>query len=165
MIEVSAALAKTQIALEAAFRVHDALPRVLHLLGTGVDIASFELAYRDIGRRLRIRGLDEDDADVKGLVRRALSDWEASWMLVLDNADDAELFFGRSGMRLVDYLPFSLRGSILITTRNHDAAVRFDRIHIVAVDAMNADEAEASVAGLRAPGSTRPRLRDTCRFP
>ncbi|KAH8684030.1 hypothetical protein BGZ61DRAFT_495730 [Ilyonectria robusta] len=53
------------------------------------------------------------------------------WLLIVDDADDQELFFGKPGetnesppaSSLDQYLPFSPIGSILFTTRNHEAAV------------------------------------------
>ncbi|MDB5243365.1 MAG: purine and uridine phosphorylase [Spirosoma sp.] len=43
-------------------------------------------------------------------------------LLVVDNADDTDLFFGRAV--LPNSLPFSRMGSILFTTRNREAVVR-----------------------------------------
>jgi hypothetical protein len=88
-----------------------------------VDPASFENAYREIGRRLKVDGINENTADVKVLVKNALSrESTGDWLLIVDNADDAEVLFGNA--MLSDFLPFSQKGSILFTTRNHEVAVR-----------------------------------------
>lgn len=42
--------------------------------------------------------------------------------MIIDNADDQDLLFGDTA--LSDHLPSSRKGSILFTTRNHEAAVR-----------------------------------------
>jgi tetratricopeptide (TPR) repeat protein len=75
-------------------------------------------------------------------VVKSVFDWlsddnNGSWLLVLDNADDQELFFGSGGRspsqdvlqqqpgRLAQYLPRSTHGSTLITTRDRRVAERF----------------------------------------
>lgn len=45
------------------------------------------------------------------------------WILIIDNADDVDLLFGRS--RLADYFPQSLNGVILLTTGNKQMASKF----------------------------------------
>ena len=106
-----------------------------------MDANTFENAYREIGKQMKIAGIDEDKADVKRLVKTALSDENhSSWLMVVDNADDITLLFGVT--RLSDYLPFSRKGSILFTTRNHEAAVKL--VHnsgIVSVPEMDRTEA------------------------
>jgi hypothetical protein len=87
-----------------------------------------------------VPGLDKDDADVKTPVQNALSNSAGSWLWLLDNTDDIELFFGHNGPRLVNYLPFSHQGSILVTTRNHKAAVKC-KGNIVPLKEMSPDEA------------------------
>ncbi|KAI1382616.1 uncharacterized protein F4822DRAFT_100890 [Hypoxylon trugodes] len=134
-------IGKTQIALEAAYRVRHKHPDCSVFWVPAVDATSFENAYRDIGRQLGVKGIEDDKADVKMLVRVALSHESAgSWLLVIDNADDLKLF---ADATLSDYLPFNRNGSILFTTRNHEAAVRLDipQQDIMNVTKMNNDEA------------------------
>src|SRR4051794_9935808 len=91
---------------------------------------------------MKIKGIDEDKADVKLFVKTALSEESiGSWLLVIDNADDVELLFGKDG--LSDHLPSSRKGSILFTTRNHKAAVRLGvpKRNIIAVAEMDRGEA------------------------
>ncbi len=85
-----------------------------------VDVVSFENAYRDIGRQLGVGGINDDDADVKSLIKKALSKTLGCWLLIVDNADDTELVLARVGC--AKYFPFGRRGSILFTTRNHKVA-------------------------------------------
>ncbi|KAI1439328.1 hypothetical protein F5Y02DRAFT_143448, partial [Annulohypoxylon stygium] len=118
-------IGKTQIALEAAYRVRDKHPDCSVFWVPAVDATSFENAYRDIGRRLGVKGIDDDKADIKTLIKVALSDeGTGNWLLIIDNADDLELLF--TDAALLDYLPFSWKGSMLFTTRNHEATVRLD---------------------------------------
>jgi len=118
-IEGLGGIGKTQIALEAAFRVRDKHPDCSVFWVPAVDGASFENAYREIGRELGVEGIDDDKADLKALIRAALPrKVVGSWLLIIDNADDADLFDS--------LLPFGYNGSILFTTRNHEVAVMLD---------------------------------------
>lgn len=38
-----------------------------------MDIVIFENAYRDISRALKVKGIEDDEADVKALVKAALN--------------------------------------------------------------------------------------------
>ncbi|RMZ85744.1 hypothetical protein DV737_g411, partial [Chaetothyriales sp. CBS 132003] len=112
-------MGKTQIALEAAFRVRDQCPTCSVFWVPAVDLASFENAYRDIGRKLQVPGIEDDKADMKSLVKNTMSQESCgSWLLIIDNADDVKLLSGAAG--LCNYLPFSLKGSILFTTRTNE---------------------------------------------
>ncbi|KAI1117128.1 hypothetical protein F5Y14DRAFT_19005 [Nemania sp. NC0429] len=121
-IEGLGGIGKTQIALEVAFQVRHMHPDCSIFWVPAVDISSFENAYRKIGQELGVQGINEDKADVKVLVREALNCGRAGqWLLIIDNADDIELFFGDAN--LSKYLPSSHKGSIVFTTRDHKATV------------------------------------------
>ncbi len=127
-IEGLGGVGKTQIALEVAFQVRNMYPDCHIFWVPATDATSFENAYREIGRRLQVPGVNEEKADVKILVQMALTGSVDNWLLIIDNADDVELLFGAAtgATPLCDYLPFSHLGSILFTTRNHDAVMRLD---------------------------------------
>ncbi|KAH0493751.1 hypothetical protein TgHK011_000402 [Trichoderma gracile] len=133
---------KTQLAIEASYLIRDEHPDCSVFWVPALDAASFESAYRNIGKHLKVKNMDSSGVDVKQLVKTALSEESSgNWLLVVDNADDVSLLFGASGLSA--HLPFSRKGSILFTTRNHEAAVRLDipsrnTIHIVE---MGQDEA------------------------
>src|SRR4051794_32153706 len=63
---------KTQVALEAVYRIHETDPECSVFWVPAVDATSFEQVYRDIGRKLGVRGVEDSKADVKVLVRTAL---------------------------------------------------------------------------------------------
>ncbi|RYP62421.1 hypothetical protein DL769_007310 [Monosporascus sp. CRB-8-3] len=140
---------KTQIALEAVYRIHETDPECSIFWVPAVDTTSFERAYRDIGRELQIDGIKEDNADVKSLVKAALRHEGAGrWLFVVDNADDLELLYGKTaadvsdpGPALARYVPFSPKGSILFTTRNDIAAKRLAGKNPIRVGSMDTDEA------------------------
>ncbi|KAK8009153.1 hypothetical protein PG991_011704 [Apiospora marii] len=137
VVEGLGGIGKTQVALEAACRVRAAYPDCAVFWVPAVDKTMFENAYRDIGRALKIHGIEDGEADVKALVKAYLSRIEADpWLLIIDNADDVGLMFGDD--QLMSYLPRNGNGSILFTTRNHQAAVRFEaREGILRLDSLN----------------------------
>ncbi|KAI0864359.1 hypothetical protein F4860DRAFT_441662 [Xylaria cubensis] len=140
-IEGLGGVGKTQIALETAFRVKALYPHCSVFWVPAVDAASFESALLKIGQQIKVKGIDDDKADVRSLVQTALSESRDAWLLIVDNADDLELLFGSAALR--DCLPFSCKGSILFTTRNHEAVRKLgirssDVIH---VSGMNETEA------------------------
>ncbi|KAH8729862.1 P-loop containing nucleoside triphosphate hydrolase protein, partial [Ilyonectria robusta] len=134
-------IGKTQIALEAAYRVRDAYPECNIFWIPAVDATTFENAYRQIGQELQVPGMDDDKADVKALIKAALSRSGDDWLLIVDNADDVELLFGDAS--LYDHLPSSHKGSILFTTRTHEVVGKLDipRANVVHVSEMSRPEA------------------------
>jgi tetratricopeptide (TPR) repeat protein len=128
-------IGKTQIALEVAFQIQTIHPDCSVFWVPAIDTTTFERAFQEIGQKLHIAGIDEDKADVKSLVKTSLSQESAGrWLMVIDNADDMGMLYDKaeksSGIngssRLLDYLPFSRKGSILFTTRDGKAAVKQD---------------------------------------
>jgi hypothetical protein len=117
------------IALELAYLAifRDARYKVFWV--PAISRESFELAYREIpvGVRLRIPGINDDNADVKKLVKNRLgSPSLGEWLMIVDNADDPEIIFGacneQNSARLFDWLPRSNGSSILFTTRSKKMA-------------------------------------------
>ncbi|CAG9990553.1 unnamed protein product [Clonostachys byssicola] len=130
---------KTQIALEAAYRVRNTHSDCSVFWVPVLSITSFENAYREIGDALKVPGLQDKKADIKMLVKSALNNESSGeWLLILDNLDDIELVAG-----LVGFLPSSPKGSILFTTRNHIVATSLDIApgHVERVGEMSRDEA------------------------
>ncbi|KAF4956033.1 hypothetical protein FSARC_11696 [Fusarium sarcochroum] len=125
VIEGLGGVGKTQIALEAAYRLRDTDPSCSVFWVPAIDMTTFENAYRNIGRLLDVTGIDDGKADVKTLVQSTLSHEDAGrWLLIIDNADDPELIFGLRG--LTYFLPRSMKGSILFTTRTREITERLD---------------------------------------
>jgi tetratricopeptide (TPR) repeat protein len=134
---------KTQIALELAFRIQELSPGYSVFWVRASDATSFESAYREIGRQLNISRLDSDEADVKVLVKASLSsESSGKWIMIVDNADDFELLYRKAdeatnSHALHEYLPFSLLGAILFTTRDREAATRYAGSNVIAIEEMN----------------------------
>ncbi|KAL5094958.1 hypothetical protein Trisim1_003566 [Trichoderma cf. simile WF8] len=118
---------KTQIALKAAFRVRNKY-RDCHVFWVpALNTTTFENAYREIGQKLKIQTIENDEANIKLLVKAALNQSSENWLLIIDNADDATLFGKNTEVSsLSDFLPFNLKGSILFTTRNVEVSQKLD---------------------------------------
>ncbi len=119
---------KSALALEFAYRALANHARRLVFWVPALSQESFELAYREIGIRLCIPGVTDDNADVKILVKEALSSAKlGEWLMIVDNADNTEVLLRTTTInstlaRLSDYLPYSTNGAILFTTRSRKAA-------------------------------------------
>jgi tetratricopeptide (TPR) repeat protein len=140
---------KTQIALEIAFQIQKLSPEYSLFWVRASDRTSFETAYRQIGQQLKIPGLDDDKADVKELVRAALSlERSGKWIMIVDNADDFELLYTRAdasteSRALHEYLPCSPLGAILFTTRDREAATKYAGPNVIVIEEM--DDGESRV--------------------
>ncbi|OCK72823.1 kinesin light chain 1, partial [Lepidopterella palustris CBS 459.81] len=143
---------KSALALELAYRVLARYAGRLVFWVPAISQESFELAYREIGIRLRIPGITDDNADIKQLVKNALnSDSAGRWLMIVDNADDPGVLIGgaggdpRSG-RLFDYLPNGNGGKILFTTRSGKAAEDLTQSSVLELTDMGKAEARQLLA-------------------
>ncbi|KAK8115635.1 hypothetical protein PG984_012137, partial [Apiospora sp. TS-2023a] len=140
---------KSQAAIEYAYRVRDDRPQTWVFWIHASTAPRVEEAYRGIAERLNLPGRSNPNANVCQLVNNWLCDeGNGRWVLILDNADDAEVFFPQRRLQdastpLGSYLPQSRNGSILVTSRNRDAALRIvgDTRHVLQVQAMAKDQA------------------------
>lgn len=127
---------KSQLAIQHAHKVRDAAPDTYVFWVHASTRARFEEAYRGIAEKLQLLNHQDPKVDVLRLVSNWLSDeTNGRWCMLIDNADDIDTFFPlpRVGQDeavegpstpLMDYLPQSRNGSILITSRSRDAASR-----------------------------------------
>lgn len=127
---------KTQIALAFVYWLQDAHPEVPVFWVHASSAERFHQSYAYIAQELEIPGRDDPELDVKLLVKSWLETrLESRWVMVIDNADDAELFtwqeteLDASGgtseieQTLGRFIPDYRHGSILITSRNKQAVV------------------------------------------
>ncbi|KAF7504060.1 hypothetical protein GJ744_002825 [Endocarpon pusillum] len=112
----------------------------------------------DVGKKLSIPGIEDEKADVKRLVKQWLSNQpDGQWLLVLDNADNQVLWGKRSDTKqqefsLVEYLPRTTNGSILVTTRSRQVATFLAGKQVIALSPLSLDEAtEMFTDGLGTP--------------
>lgn len=133
---------KTQVALQFAYSVKERWPEYSILWVPALSMESFEQACASVAKALRIPQAGGGDEDVKELVQQHLSSSQAGrWLLVVDNADDVDIFFGREQSRgIVDYLPESETGVLVYTTRTPEIAelARGDVVELGAMDRQDA---------------------------
>ena len=119
---------KSALAIEFAYRELSRRTERLVFWVPAISRESFELAYREIGVRLRVPGITDDNANIKQLVKDALdSNVRCGWLMIVDSADDPQVLMssanaGARVARLIDYLPKSDRGKIVFTARSRKAA-------------------------------------------
>ncbi|KZZ95532.1 Tetratricopeptide-like helical [Moelleriella libera RCEF 2490] len=151
---------KSAFAIEFAYRALARNAKTVVLWVPAISRESFELAYREIGLRLKIHGVTDDNADVKRLVKDALSFGSIrDWLMVIDNADDASVLLDSSSVestRLYDYLPSRPKGKILFTTRSKKTAERLSPSSSLELKDMD----EAQTKELLARRLTKPELLD-----
>jgi hypothetical protein len=149
---------KSQLAIEYSYQVRENSTDTWVFWVHASSVARFEEGYRRIAERTKPPGWDEPKADTLRLVRNWLCD-EANgcWIMILDNADDLSVFFNSAKGRqpsevdgslqeaeyLADFLPQSQNGSILITSRDRDTALRLtgnytDVIRVEPMDKLHA---------------------------
>ena len=96
------------------------------------NAARFEQSYRDIADSIKLQGRQDPKADIFKLMHDWLRDEsKGRWILILDNVDDARFLVDaqpdnseNASKPLREYLPYSQNGSILITTRSREAALK-----------------------------------------
>jgi hypothetical protein len=84
-----------------------------------------------------------------------------SWLIILNNADDAEIFFSNSeaSKPLYSYIPHSSTGSIIITSRDRRVGERLaGRENCTTVTAPHKEEAEELLRSKVAPYAWSPKL-------
>ena len=116
-------------------------------------LAQLDQGYRKIARKLSLPEWDDLSPDAFQIVSDWLSDEEhGPWLLVLDSADDIDLFFqnGAQGpmntqhQSMSEFIPRSPLGSIVVTTRDRRVAERLaDRKKSIDVSLMSSSEAES----------------------
>ena len=123
------------------------------------NVNRFEQGYRDIAKGIRLPGWDDPKTDIMQLLYDWLADEKnGRWLMILDNADDDDVFFlpaeeagglvqaGELGSRkrpLESFIPQTTNGSVFITSRNLTTAMNLVGTHSRIVQVEPMDEAEA----------------------
>ncbi|KAK5049487.1 hypothetical protein LTR84_004416 [Exophiala bonariae] len=145
---------KSRIALDLAYRTKVQRPRHSVFWVEATNNLTFERDYFAIGKLLKIPGIDENQADIKLVVKRYLSlPIAGKWFLIIDNADDEDNWGvsaseSEEQMNLGDYLPESPSGPILVTTRSRHIASTLAGRNVVELQEMSINEAEATFRSL-----------------
>ncbi|KFY69545.1 hypothetical protein V496_00165 [Pseudogymnoascus sp. VKM F-4515 (FW-2607)] len=146
---------KSQIAIEYSYRLRVRDPQVWVFWVYASTAVRFEQAYRSIATELELPGADDPKTDVLGLVSRWLSNVDnGRWLLILDNADDIDMFRQTQGegsqkrndtaFPLSSYIPQPITGSVLLTTRDRRAAswLSTGYTSVIPVNLMEPEEAD-----------------------
>ncbi|KAI3576689.1 hypothetical protein IWW34DRAFT_808545 [Fusarium oxysporum f. sp. albedinis] len=142
---------KSQVIIQFAHHIHDTSPQTSLFWVHASSKPRLNKAYRSIAERLSLPRRNDPNIDVLGLICDWLQTEEAgSWLMVLDNADDVNLFYlstnaggnkaanqpvdengvARSDQRpLAAYLPKRRSRTILVTSRSIDAAEKLTGSH------------------------------------
>lgn len=126
-------IGKSQVALEYAHRRIEKEPQLSVFWIHASSASRFEQDYLQIGRLAGVSGFNGSASDPKQLIKDWLSSNDAgTWLLIVDSADDTDILFGnREADRplllkgLSEFFPQSSNGSILFTTRNKKAGIKF----------------------------------------
>ncbi|USP73621.1 hypothetical protein yc1106_00895 [Curvularia clavata] len=120
-------IGKSQIAIEYGYRIHQKAPKTWVFWVDAESINTFEQSYREIANTLMLHG----EANVFSLVSNWLRDeTNGDWVMILDNADDKNVLCSHpkqdAGLgdpkQLKEYIPQSMNGSVLVTSRSRDSA-------------------------------------------
>ena len=139
---------KSRLALEFVCQIKSEHRQYSILWVQATDQSTFEKDILEIGRKLDLPGIEDDKADVKGLVKQRLNNSQgARCILVLDNADDEALWCNKSAPKkhkstFVDWLPSTSNCSVLVTTRSRRVASYLSGKEIIELRAMSVNEAQ-----------------------
>ncbi|KAF4841037.1 hypothetical protein CGCSCA4_v009698 [Colletotrichum siamense] len=127
---------KTQIALAYCYWFKEIFQDASVFWIHASNVERFQKAFSDIAQECEIPGYKDKEVDISSLVKGWLENKRRGrWLLVIDNADDTEVFFpanptaeaGRRTTSVGHYIPECSHGSVLITTRNKQAGVKLSR--------------------------------------
>lgn len=123
------------------------------------SIDRFRECCCSIANKCNIPGGNDEKCDKMSLFKKWLEEEPGEWLLIIDNADEALLFASKGDLSqnksktgtepsILEYLPESPRGSILITTRNRAAGVKFTKSqprYLVEVQTMTEEESSCLI--------------------
>jgi tetratricopeptide (TPR) repeat protein len=149
---------KSQLAVEYSYRVRENSPATWVFWVHASSRARFEEGYRKIAERGKLLGWDQPDVDILKPVHSWLcNEANGRWVMIIDNADDVGVF-PRSPQRyqgskdgvtshtaasLLNFLPQSPNGSILITSRSRNVAFRLTGNYADIISIQPMDQAHA----------------------
>ncbi|KAL2886099.1 putative acyl transferase acyl hydrolase lysophospholipase [Ceratocystis lukuohia] len=134
-------MGKTQIALKLAHTVKKDRPDYSVFWLTVASMAGFGNACKMLADKLNIKATKDEDPRV--LVKHHLESKKAGkWLLVLDNADNIEVFNTKLENGIRFFLPHSDDGRILFTTRSRRVAqlVIKDNSNVMTVQEMPSED-------------------------
>ncbi|KAG4258772.1 hypothetical protein FPRO03_13438 [Fusarium proliferatum] len=113
---------KTQIALAYAHEMHEQNPDLSVFWVYAGNEERMQESYAKILEQFEIPRGENVLSDLELVKQWLESKHHKPWLMVVDNADDLNLFYGTDG--LSRHLPACPQGKLLVTTRNRQVAVR-----------------------------------------
>ncbi|KAF5548421.1 hypothetical protein FMEXI_4771 [Fusarium mexicanum] len=128
---------KTQIALSYAYWAQEVSQDTSVFWVHASSVEKFSEGYTNIANECKIPGHEDPTFDVLQVVKDWLESKESGeWLMVIDNADDLQLFFPQSespkmkqntDKSLSQFIPQCAHGRVLITTRNMQVGSRLTK--------------------------------------
>ncbi|RYN82566.1 hypothetical protein AA0119_g13410 [Alternaria tenuissima] len=137
---------KSQLALEVAHRTRQNNKNCSVFWMDASDKDSLYQSYANVAQKLNVLGWDDDQADMKQLVKRCAVDFSArQCLLIFDNTEHTTLQSGGSSTTetadLADFLPQSKLCSVIFTTTSTDTAQALALQNIIALQELTLDAA------------------------
>jgi tetratricopeptide (TPR) repeat protein len=137
---------KSQLALEVAHRTRLNNKDCSVFWMDASDIDSLSRSYASVARKLSVPGCDDDQVDMKQLVKRCLVEISVrQCLLIFDNTEDTTLRSSTSSMTeaadLADFVPQSKLCSVIFTTTNIDTAWKLASRNAIALRELTLDAA------------------------
>lgn len=136
---------KTQLVLEFLYRLKEKNKQYSAIWIQATTMESLDQGYHEAARRFGLPDSGGRNANIKEILCDFLSQESAGhWVLVLDNADDLNMWTennttsaqNSSKTRLLDYIPRSKTGRVIFTTRDRKVGVRLAHQNIIEVPKM-----------------------------
>ncbi|KAJ5955445.1 hypothetical protein N7501_009724 [Penicillium viridicatum] len=131
---------KSKLAIEYSYQVQSESPATWVFWVHASSKARFEQSIRDIADQVKIPGRQDSKANIPKLVENWLRDEKkGKWICILDNADDDKFLcslpatgkrastrepLNASTKPLLEYVPRSRNGSMIITSRSKEVALK-----------------------------------------
>ncbi|OQE16973.1 hypothetical protein PENSTE_c022G00411, partial [Penicillium steckii] len=149
---------KSQLAIEYSYQVRSKSPSTWVFWVHASNEARFEQSFRDIADQVKIYGRQDPKVNIFKLVENWLRDEKlGKWVCILDNVDDDKFLCSlpAAGKRdptigltnglirkpLLEYIPRSQNGSIVITSRSREVALKMvDHEDLIKVEPMEQSE-------------------------
>jgi hypothetical protein len=149
---------KSQIAVEYSYILQDQKPNISIFWVHVSSRSRFKQSFAEIARKVQLPKIEHPESDAL----QEVTDWlcdesNGEWLLILDNRDDIDVLLNdqvdasgtstadnKDGKPLIEYIPQTRNGSILITSRNREVALALTNQEdecLINVDSMDSTEA------------------------
>lgn len=142
---------KSQLAIKYAHQMRLQNQNLWVLWIHASNASRFDESLRDVANLVKLPGRSNAKADFLVLLQSWSRDTRKTWLVILDNVDDAAFLEAtptasdkvQSSKRRIDYFPSHDHGSLLITSRTKDEALKLVQdTEMIHVGVMNEAEAE-----------------------